>query len=162
MTHASPRPAFELKGWHVLAAMLLFFGLDIAVNTVFMVTAYRTYPGEGSETPYEDGLAYNTALQQRQAQEALGWRITAGEATGGSLEVQVLSKAGAGLHGLNIKGELQRPATETGRRTVAFREAAPGVYDAAGSGLHGAWDLNLTVVDGQGRKALAERRLVLP
>ena len=42
MTHAQiqARPGFQIKGWHVLAAMLLFFGGDIVVNTVFMVDAY--------------------------------------------------------------------------------------------------------------------------
>ena len=59
LSQAPTRPAFTLKGWHVLVGMLLFFGADIAVNTVFMMDAYRTYPGEGSQTPYEDGLAYN-------------------------------------------------------------------------------------------------------
>lgn len=162
MTQAQARPPFVLKGWHVLAALLLFFGGDIAVNTVFLLDAYRSYPGEAAVTPYEDGLAYNTALKQRLAQEALGWRITAGAVQGGALRTQVMDRAGLGLHGLRVSGQLQRPATETGSRIVAFHEIAAGVYDAPAAALHGAWDLDLTVIDAQGRKALAQRRLVLP
>lgn len=162
MTDAHARPAFTLKGWHVLVAMLLFFGFDIVVNTVFMLDAYRTYPGEGSLTPYEDGLAYNAALKQRQAQQALGWRISAGVAAGDALRIQIVDKAGAGLRGLRVSAELQRPATETGRTTLTFREMEPGVYAASAAALHGGWDLNLTAIDAQGRTALAQRRLVLP
>jgi len=162
MTQAHVRPAFTIKGWHVLAAMLLFFGSDIAVNTIFMMDAYRTYPGEGSLTPYEDGLAYNAALKQRQAQQSLGWTIVAGAANSSSVQVQVSDKTGAALRGLRVAGELQRPATEAGRRQAAFQEVSPGVYAVSSGDLHGAWDLNLTIADALGRKALAERRLVLP
>ena len=65
---ATPRRSGPvLKGWHVLAGFLVFFGVDIAVNTVFMVSAYRTFPGEISMTPYEDGIAFNASLRQRRA-----------------------------------------------------------------------------------------------
>jgi nitrogen fixation protein FixH len=162
MSLAETRPTgFTLKGWHVLVAILLFFGADIAVNAVFMITAYRTFPGETSVTPYEDGLAYNAAIKQMKDQQALGWRIAAGVNDAGHVQVQALDKAGAPLRGLKASGELLRPATETGRRSVTLRETAPGVYVASAGALTGAWDLDLTLVDAQGHKAVAERRLVL-
>ena len=161
MTLTESRPHFVLKGWHVLIGFLLFFGVDIAVNAAFMISAYRTFPGETSVTPYEDGLAYNAALKQLRDQEALGWRITADRAAPGELLVQASDKAGAPLRGLHITAMLQRPATETGRKVVTFDETAPGVYTAAVGPLVGAWDLNLTAHDEHGHKALAERRLVL-
>jgi nitrogen fixation protein FixH len=162
MSLSDTRPAFVLKGWHVLAALLAFFGADIAVNTYFMVVAYKTFPGETSVTPYEDGLAYDSTLSQLHAQQAVGWRIAAGPAGAGQLTVQASDKAGAPLRGLRVAGELLRPATESGRRTVAFKETQPGVYAAAAGPLGGAWDLNLTLTDAQGHKALAQRRLVMP
>jgi nitrogen fixation protein FixH len=162
MSLTASRPAFTIKGWHVLVAFIAFFGLVIAVNTVFMVQAYRTFPGETSVTPYEDGLAYNTTLKQLQDQKALGWRITAGVSPAGRVQVQAFDRAGAPLHGLRMSGELLRPATETGRRMIAFQETAPGVYVAAEGVLSGAWDLSLTALDERGHKAVAERRLVLP
>ena len=162
MSLSTTRPAFVLKGWHVLVALLVFFGADIAINTVFMVTAYRTFPGETSITPYEDGLAYNSALAQLHDQESRAWRITAAATDAGQLQVQAYDKAGAPLNALRVSAELLRPATETGRRSVAFHETGPGVYAADTGALNGAWDLNVTLVDAQGHKALAERRLVLP
>jgi nitrogen fixation protein FixH len=161
MSLVQTRPGFVLKGWHVLAALLAFFASDIAVNTYFMVIAYKTFPGETSVTPYEDGLAYDSTLRQLSDQRELGWRITAGATDDGHVLVQAFDKAGAPLKGLRISGELLRPATEAGSKTVALREAAPGVYVATEGALKGAWDLNLTALDAQGHKAVAERRLVL-
>ena len=162
MSHAKIRPGFVLKGWHVLVALVAFFATDIAVNTYFMVIAYSTFPGETSVTPYEDGLAYDTALRQLLDQRQLGWRITAGATDIGHVQVRAFDKAGAPLRGLRVTGELLRPATETGRKTVALRETAPGVYVADEGVLNGAWDLNVTALDERGHKAVAERRLVLP
>lgn len=161
-TPAETRPAFVLKGWHVLIGFLLFFGADIAVNTVFMVSAYRTYPGETSMTPYEDGVAYNKALEQRRSQEALGWSITADGAASGRLQVQASDRAGAPLRRLHITGLLRRPATEAGAKVVTFDEASPGLYTASAGPLGGAWDLGLTIHDEHAHKAVAEHRLVLP
>jgi len=165
MNPAAPvpaRPGFRLTGWHVLAALVLFFAADIAVNTVFIVRAYRTYPGEVSVTPYEDGLLYDAALRQKQAQAALGWRATAGFAGADGIAVTVADAAGAPVRGLTVSGLLQRPATETGKRQVAFRETAPGAYRASAGALDGAWDLDITAVDARGHKFIAERRLVRP
>ncbi len=61
MTTASDRPAAsELNGWHVLAGFVVFFGVTIAVDTVMIVDAYRTYPGEAAASPYEEGLAFDS------------------------------------------------------------------------------------------------------
>lgn len=162
MSLAETRPAFVIKGWHVLIGFLLFFGVDIAVNTVFMVSAYRTFPGETSMTPYEDGVAFNNALKQRREQEALGWRFTADGAATGRLQVQAVDRAGVPLRDLHITGLLRRPATEEGSKVVTFNEASPGLYTATAGGLSGAWDLGLTIHDEHAHKALAEHRLLLP
>jgi nitrogen fixation protein FixH len=162
MSLSETRPGFVLKGWHVLAALVAFFAVDIAVNSYFMVIAYKTFPGETSVTPYEDGLAYDSTLKQMHDQAALGWRITAGATDAGRVRVQAFDKAGAPIRGLRMTGLLSRPATETGRRTLALQESAPGVYVASEGVLNGAWDLAVTATDAQGHKAVAERRMVLP
>ena len=56
--------AFRLTGWHVLASVVLFFGVFITVDVLMAIDAYRTYSGEVSTSPYEDGLAFNRAYQQ--------------------------------------------------------------------------------------------------
>jgi nitrogen fixation protein FixH len=162
MNPAAPPPRFVIKGWHVLVGFVLFFGADIAVNAAFMVSAYRTFPGETSVTPYEDGVAYNATLAQQRAQAALGWRMTAGFGPGGDVRIQAFDRAGAPLSGLRMSGRLQRPATETGARALSFSAAEPGLYVASTAPLAGAWDLDVTARDGQGHTMVAERRLIRP
>ena len=162
MTATAKRAPFVIKGWHVLAAFVVFFGVDIAVNTVFMVSAYKTFPGETTLTPYEDGLAYNAALKQRRAQADLGWRLTAGVAPADQLRVEVVDRGGAPVGGLTVTGKLQRPATETGEHTLPLKEVSPGVYAAREQGLTGAWDLEVTAVNRRGDTAKADRRLYQP
>jgi nitrogen fixation protein FixH len=161
MTAAPPRPRFVVRGWHVLAAFVVFFGVDIAVNAYFMAAAYGTYPGETSVTPYEDGIAYNAALQQRRAQAALGWRLAADLDSSGRLRVEAWDRAGAPLPGLGVAVHLERPATEAGQRDVILREAAPGTYLGETPPARGAWDLSVTVRDAAGHMAKADRRLAV-
>jgi nitrogen fixation protein FixH len=162
MTDLPVRSSFQLTGWHVLAAVVAFFAIVIAVDTAFMVFAYRTFPGQVSATPYEDGVAYNRKLAQLNAQAHLGWIPVATVAADGAVRLDVRDKAGAPVRALTLAGRLERPATETGRIALAFRETEPGVYAARPGRLVGAWDLSVVLTDAAGRRFEAERRLTWP
>jgi nitrogen fixation protein FixH len=152
---------FRIKGWHVLAGMLAFFGVVTAVNVVFITRAYQTFPGQVSVTPYEDGVTYNRKLAQMSAQSKLGWRASAG-VEDGQLTVRMVDKACAPIEGLKLTGRMERPATEAGKITPAFKEIAPGVYQARTAGLAGAWDLTFDASGAQGERFEGERRLSWP
>lgn len=156
----APR-GFRITGWHVLAAVVGFFGVVIAVDVSFAVMAVRTFPGEVSVTPYEDGLLYNRKLAQIAAQEKLGWRAAAAAEPGAVLLI-VEDRAGAPVRGLRISGKLERPATESGRLHAVFAETAPGRYEARVAHETGAWDLTAEAHDAAGRLFIAERRLTWP
>jgi nitrogen fixation protein FixH len=165
---AQTRPAFELKGWHVLLGLLAFFGAVIAVDVGMAVMAYRTYPGEVSATPYEDGLQFNRTLAARAEERSLGWRasvranvLTRMEGGSGQAQVQVSiqDRAGAPVRGLKLAGRLERPATEAGRIRLGFTETQPGIYQAIAPETPGAWDLTLAGVDAAGRAFDAESQL---
>ena len=161
-TPTTGAPPFVLKGWHVLAMLVAFFGVDIAINTVFMVKAYGTFPGEISKTPYEDGIEYNATLAQKRAQAALGWRLAAGPDGPGRLRVDAADRTGAPVRGLKVSVHVERPATEDGQSDVALREFEPGVYRGETSMPRGAWDLTVTADDGRGHVAKADRRVLQP
>lgn len=150
---------FRIRGWHVFAGMVAFFGIITAVNAVMITLALESFPGQVSVTPYEDGIAYNKKLAQMAAQERLGWRAAAG-VEGDTVVVRMIDKAGAPVSGLRLSGRLERPATESGRVTARFKETAPGAYQARTGGLAGAWDLTFQAVDADGRVFEAERRLM--
>lgn len=168
MSAAGSRP-FELKGLHVLLAVVAFFAAVIAVDVGMAVQAYRTFPGEVSATPYEDGLKFNSTLAERAAERSLGWRASVRATVVGAggtinsgrtqLMVTIADAAGAPVRGLDLRGRLERPATESGRRDLRFVETKPGAYQAVAPDSPGAWDLSLTGADRAGHPFEAESRM---
>ncbi|MGZ6010540.1 MAG: FixH family protein [Caulobacteraceae bacterium] len=157
----APEPkGFRLTGRMVLALVAGFFCLVMAVDIGMATMAYRTFSGEVAADPYEAGLLYNRTLAERRAPAALGWTADIDLLKGGDLRVTVKDRAGRPVGGLKVTAVLERPATETGRQTLAFAQTAPGVYDARAGHLAGAWDVRARAVDGQGRAFEAEERFL--
>ena len=156
----APRAPYRVKGWHVGAAVVAFFSVVIGVDAAFVTMALRTYPGEVSSTPYEDGVAFNRRLAQEAAQAKLGWEASVA-AEAGAVRLSLVDAHGAPLPGLTVTGRLSRPATEAGAEEVRFQEIGGGVYVAPFDHT-GAWDLVAQAVDQQGRGFEAQRRLTWP
>src|SRR5688572_2876208 len=68
-----PLFANGLRGGHVLAAFLAFFGVIFAVNGVFLYMALSTHTGLVAQEPYRKGLHYNDRIAAAERQQALGW-----------------------------------------------------------------------------------------
>jgi nitrogen fixation protein FixH len=158
---ATPQTGFRLNGWHVLAIISGFFAVVIAVDVGFVVMAVKTFPGEVSRTPYEDGLAYDKSVAQQRAQARMGWRATAA-AEPAAVGVEMRDRNDAPITGLTVTGMLERPATEAGRLALRFRETRPGRYVARLNDLSGAWDLSLQTTSPKGELFTAHRRLSWP
>lgn len=154
----APRRPFEVRGWHVLAGVSAFFAVVIAVDASFTVLAVRTFPGQVSVTPYEDGLLYNRHIAQLEAQARLGWRAAAG-AEPGQVVLTFLDQKDRPLSGLTITGRLERPATEAGRIPLTFAQIGPGRYAAPAGRIDGTWDLTAEAHGATGGAFVAERRL---
>lgn len=157
----APASGWTLTGRHVLGVVVGFFAVVIALDIWFLTLAYRTFPGQVSDTPYEDGVAFNQRLAAQAAQARLGWAAVADAHSAGPW-VELRDAGGEPLRGLTVTGRLERPATEAGRRLLAFRETAPGRYEAPAAGLTGAWDLSFRAVDAGGQAFEGRRRLTWP
>lgn len=163
MTDASePHQGFRLTGWHVLATVVTFFAIVIGVDVAMAMAAYKTFPGEVSVTPYEDGIAYNRKLAQLAAQERLGWKVGIAPEQSRALEVEFRDRDGKPLDGLILTGKLERPATEAGRLTPKFKAIGPGYYQADLAPVPGAWDVTVYARDKAGNRFEAERRVTWP
>lgn len=142
-THTAQPGKGEIRGRHVLIAMLLFFGAIIAINVAFSIVAVRSFPGEDVKRSYLQGLNYNDKLAERSTQAALGW--SAGmevlpQGARAQLRVHFAGKDGRPVDGLTIDGKLRRPATTRDDRAVTFAAEGDGEYVAdAGIIAHGAW-----------------------
>jgi nitrogen fixation protein FixH len=163
MTTGSTPPgrSFEIRGRHVLAAVTAFFGVVIAVDVAFLILAYRTFPGQVSVTPYEDGLLYNRRIADLEAQERLGWRAAAASEPG-QVVLTVVDREGEPLSGLAVEGRLSRPATDVDAATLRFTDVGAGRYVAPTGARTGAWDLVTEARGPSGGKLVAERRLIWP
>lgn len=150
-------PRFVVKGKHVLFALIGFFGVTIAVNALFITLAVKTFSGEEVERSYMQGLEYNRVIEQRRAQEALGWQAAVNLA-GDELLVEITGPDGGPVSGLFLEGALRHPADTDLDRPLVFRERESGIYVAEARDLpEGQWVLH-THVDGA-RPFEMERRL---
>jgi nitrogen fixation protein FixH len=158
--------SFELKGAHVLLAMLAFFGAVIAVNVAFAVVAVGSFPGEDVRRSYMQGLNYNATLSDRRAQEARGWRASAGlrqAANGAELEVIVRDADGAPLDGLMLDGVLRWPSAERFDHALQFAPRGEGRYAAPVGALHaGRWVLRARAAGAETQSLDFEAELTWP
>lgn len=154
----SPTEKGRITGWHVLIGMVLFFGVVIGVDTLFIMKAYKTFSGQVASNPYETGLTFNRTLAQRQKEAALGWSASVATSSRTAIVVRLQDRAGQPLTRLSLTGTLERPATETGRQVLNFKPLGDGRYQASAR-LDGAWDLRASARDG-GNLFEIETRLV--
>jgi nitrogen fixation protein FixH len=152
---------WRVTGWHVLAGVTAFFVLVVGLDIWFATLAYRSFPGEDSKNPYEAGIAYNRTLARRAAEARLGWMVSDVKLADG-VALRPVDSHGDPLTGLTVSATLVRPATEADKRLISLKETSPGLYEARGLNLAGAWDMTATLTDGQGRQFEAERRLQWP
>ena len=61
----------EIKGKHVLFAMLSFFGVILVVNGVFTYFALSTFTGVSTDDAYRRGRAYNQTIEAAMEDQAL-------------------------------------------------------------------------------------------
>lgn len=121
-----------LSGWHVLAAMLSFFGIIIVADATMIYKAVSTFGGVDNANAYRDGLAYNTRIARETRQAALGW-TDAVELSPDPARLRISLKDAAGGRtpsGLKVEARLGRPATNAADVTVRLAEATSGVFEA--------------------------------
>lgn len=120
-----------LRGIHVLFWLLGLFSVMIAVNTVFVFWALKSFPGEQVKNSYVLGLDYNREVERRREQEKLGWTSEVGlaPADGAHLVVRMLAADQTPITGLSVSTSVH-VAGEARAETVELTEALPGEYIA--------------------------------
>lgn len=88
----------QFTGRHMLAIMICFFGLVIAVNVAMARAAISTFGGEVVENSYVASQRFDGWLSKARAQQLLGWRAVPA-VDHGTLTVQLVDAAGRPLTG---------------------------------------------------------------
>jgi nitrogen fixation protein FixH len=137
----------RLTGRHVLAILLVFFGIVGSVNFVMVRYALMTFSGEDQDNPYEAGLAFNQEITAAEAQAARHWHVDGvikrrddGQA---ELDLSVHDAAGAPIPGLVVSGRLAGPADKSLDRALTFEETRLGAFVGTVDAPTGLWDLHI-------------------
>jgi nitrogen fixation protein FixH len=156
----------QLTGRMVLAMLLAFFGVVIAVNVTMMKLAIGTLPGTEVDSAYSASLGYEKEIAAARAQDARRWEVDAHveRAAGGAALLQLTAhdKEGRPVTGLKFAGRFERPADKRADQAIELSEVGVGVYrgrlDAVAPGQ---WDLVLEGDQGGQRMFLSKNRLLL-
>ena len=97
----------EIKGYHVLIGLLVFFTIIIAVNAIFLTQAVRTFRGEDEPRSYIQGINYNDTLERREAQAELGWTAVSRVGAAG-VRLEITDADGQGVTGLMMEARLRQ------------------------------------------------------
>src|SRR5262245_37689321 len=111
----------EITGRQVLAGLVLFFGVVIAVNAVLAVMANTSWTGLVVENGYVASQKFNHDLAEARKQSALGWREAFGY-RGGRLELILKDRNDLPLSDLSVSVKLERPSTDREDRVLALPE----------------------------------------
>jgi nitrogen fixation protein FixH len=124
----------------MVAILVAFFGVVIAVNVYMAKLAISTFSGEVVENSYDASQRYNGWLDQAKAERALGWK--AGFTTAGdTLSVALNDRQGQPVGGARLSGDATHPLGATTDLGLRFVETRPGVYTATLPA--GRWQIHL-------------------
>ena len=148
----------------------IFVGFFLAIfvaNGAMIAVALSTWTGLETNTPYEDGLAYNDRLAEREAQEALGWRVAlALEPTingAAELKVRLRGPSGKPLYADEVRASFKRPTVEGHDFEVSLEDRGAGLYgQEVMLPLPGQWDVKLQVTKGDDRHSSRRRVMLKP
>jgi nitrogen fixation protein FixH len=142
---ASGKPPRELTGRTVLALMLAFFGVIVAVNAFMAREAISTFGGVETESSYRAGQTFERDVAMAKAQDAEHWqvdaKVTPASDGGAVLDVVARDATGGALSGLVATVLFERPTDRRHDRTVLVSEGIPGHFHGRADIAAGQWDL---------------------
>ncbi len=144
-------------GRHMLAVVVAFFGVVIAVNIVMAMAATGTFPGLVVENSYVASQEYNSLLAAARAQQGAGWRLEI-DAPGGVMKVRLLDGEGALERDLNVSAWAGRPSSTLDDRLLDLVEGANG-YGAREALPVGQWEIDIEARRGDELVFRESRRL---
>lgn len=153
------KPA-EFTGRHMLAIMLAFFGVIIAVNLVMATLASKSWTGLVVKNTYVASQQFNRKAEAGRKQAALGW---SGELAirGGEIRYVLRDRAGSPVEVLGASALFRRPAYEAEDQTIALEASEGGAFVARHSLRDGVWIAEIDADIGADAPYRDVRRLVL-
>lgn len=136
----------RFTGWHMTAILVVFFGVVIAVNMWLAISARSTFGGALAENGYVASQDYNKWIAESQAQDRLGWSVSA-DAENGRLALTI-----AGVQHPSIAVVLRHPLGREPERRMTMRTLDGTRFISAERLPAGRWRVHIDLAD-EGHRA---------
>jgi nitrogen fixation protein FixH len=130
---------FRLTGYHVLAGLIVFFGVVFAANFVLVYLSGASWTGKLPGNGYEASIKYNKEAAKARAMLAKGWKTRVLVHADGRVEIELKDRDGRPLTGLSATATVGRPASDREDRSFTLVERDIGVYALPEKLRSGAW-----------------------
>jgi nitrogen fixation protein FixH len=134
----------EFTGKHMLAIMLAFFGVIIAVNLTMATFARTSWSGLVVQNSYVAGQHFNRLAAEGREQAALGWTPSF-SVSDGVLRFSLADAKGEPVRLESGNAELRRPVGDAQDAQVALQAQGDGLEAALGV-ADGAWIVEIHAV----------------
>jgi nitrogen fixation protein FixH len=130
------------------------FGIIIAANGIMIFIALSSWTGLTTQNAYEEGVAYNEALREREAQLGLGWDLALDVGTPGArvaeVAVALTGPDGNPLIADQVRVGFVRPTHEGYDSIVTLDGQGDGTYTRTVQlPLAGLWELRIAAQKGE-------------
>lgn len=128
----------QFTGLHMLAIMIAFFGVIIAVNVTMAVVARTSWTGLVVQNSYVASQQFNQKVAETRAQASLGWsgKLTIED---GRARYRIEDSNQHGVRLLGVNMTFMRPVDDREDRTVQLVRDGDGSYAASDTIADGAW-----------------------
>jgi nitrogen fixation protein FixH len=159
-------PAKPVTGRTVLLSLLGFFGVVMGVNGLMMALAISTMPGTEVESPYQEGIGYNTEIGAANDQAGRHLHVDghiSREPDGrAAVTIEARDSNGAPLANLAFIAQFARPTDARADRIVTLKEAESGNYRGEAADVAaGLWEIELRADRGSERVFRSKNRITL-
>ena len=144
-------------GRHMLAIVVLFFGVTVTVNLVMAFMATGTFPGLVVENSYVASQHYNDYLREARAQQQTGPKMQMAFGDG-LVSVRFVGADGEPMRGLAVTALIGRPSSTAEDRHIDL-VAAGGDYRAAEPLPPGNWLVDVEAFQGDARLYREQQRI---
>lgn len=150
----------KFTGWHMLAIMVAFFSVVIAVNLTMAFFAQSSWSGFVVENRYVASRQFNGKVAESRAQTALGWKSELAIADG-KVSYRLTDSVGNVVGSRRTTATFRRPASAAEDRDVVLKPQPDGSLSAPVDLGDGVWVVEIQAEAGLAQPYRYTRRLIL-
>ncbi len=129
-------------GRFVALCFVLFFGVIVVVNMVFLYMAIKTQPGVVAKNTYEKGLAYDELIDKAKSQPKIKQDVSY---SNGVLRWSLVDEDGTPLVNAAVNVKIIRPVQNGYDFDIKLEHSGGGIYEVELSlPLKGLWEARLS------------------